>query len=170
MICWNQFNKRTIVKQIQLQKNPRSCCARISFAPFNVKTNQSTRMEEVHHQGSHFFGLTKFSDISSFFHYYRPQTKFAKVMFLHLSVILFTGGAPGQVPPGRVHLPGRYHPQSSACWEIRATSGWYASYWNAFVFLKYDFRSGFEYKCANLFEFHLNKKLIISIILQISKP
>ena len=25
--------------------------------------------------------------------YYRPQTKFAKVMFLHLSVILFTGGA-----------------------------------------------------------------------------
>ena len=33
---------------------------------------------------------------------------------------------------------GRYprdqvHPPSSACWEIRATSGWYASYWNAFL-------------------------------------
>ena len=25
-------------------------------------------------------------------------------------------------------------PQSSACWEIWATSGWYASYWNAFLF------------------------------------
>ena len=25
-------------------------------------------------------------------YFYRPQTKFAKVMFLHLSVILFTGG------------------------------------------------------------------------------
>ena len=29
---------------------------------------------------------------SGYQHYYRPQTKFAKVMFLHLSVILFTGG------------------------------------------------------------------------------
>ena len=25
-------------------------------------------------------------------------------------------------------------PPSSTCWEIRATSGWYASYWNAFFF------------------------------------
>ena len=59
----------------------------------------------------------------------------------------------GQVhPPGQVHLPsgagtppgrytpldrytslGRYTPRSSACWEIRATSGQYASYWNAFL-------------------------------------
>ena len=46
-----------------------------------------------------------------------------KVIFLHLSVILFTGGVPGQV-----------HPGISACWEIRATSGRYASYWNAFLF------------------------------------
>ena len=30
--------------------------------------------------------------LPSVFHYYRPQTKFAKVMFLHLSVNLFTGG------------------------------------------------------------------------------
>ena len=54
---------------------------------------------------------------------------------------------PGQLhPPGQVHPPrqlhplGRYTPQqvhppgSSACWEIRATSGRYASYWNAFLF------------------------------------
>ena len=77
-------------------KNPRSYCARISFAPFNVKTNQSMRMEEVHHQGSHFFRLTKFRDISRvFFIITARKRKFAKVMFLHLSVILFTGGAPG---------------------------------------------------------------------------
>ena len=25
-------------------------------------------------------------------------------------------------------------PRSSACWEILATSGWYTSYWNAFLF------------------------------------
>ena len=55
-------------------------------------------------------------------------------------------GVPGQVPPwtgthplGR-YTPGRYPPWagtpprgSSACWEIRATSARYASYWNAFL-------------------------------------
>ena len=30
--------------------------------------------------------------------------------------------------------PGRPPPKSSAYWEIRATSGRYASYWNAFLF------------------------------------
>ena len=59
-------------------------------------------------------------------------------------------GRPGQVPPqagtppwagtppGWVHPPGRYTPLGrytpGACWEIRATSGQYASYWNAFLF------------------------------------
>ena len=104
------------------------------------------------------------------------ETHFPKVIFLHLSVILFTGGStwagtppagtlphqvhplpqagtppsPRQVhphPPGRytptprqVHPPlagtppGRYTPRSSAGWEIRATSGRYASYWNTFLF------------------------------------
>ena len=62
---------------------------------------------------------------------------------------------PDQVnPPGQVHPPGpgthtagpgtpsgRYTPRagtpsgSSACWEIRATSGRYASYWNAFLLI-----------------------------------
>ena len=36
---------------------------------------------------------------------------------------------PAQVPPHRDQ-----DPRSSACWEIRATSGRYASYWNAFLF------------------------------------
>ena len=39
-----------------------------------------------------------------------------------------------------------------------------------FIIFKVWFPSGFEYNYANLFEFHLNKKLIISIILQISEP
>ena len=123
----------------------------------------------------------------------------AKVIFLHLSVILFTGGGlPGRTPlcqgeppcqgdpparenpparetpspvretplpcqgelpcqgdpparenppwPGRPPLPGRTPrtrenppcqgeppPQEADC-SIRSTSGWYASYWNAFLF------------------------------------
>ena len=111
---------------------------------------------------------------------YRPANEvWGKVIFLHLSVILFTGGGKylGRFPPGRstplgsthlgrytplrqvphqqvhplgrytpqVHPPGRYAPPTgtppgrvhppggSACWEIRATSGWYASHWNAFL-------------------------------------
>ena len=54
------------------------------------------------------------------FCYYRPQTKFAKVMFLHLSVSHSVHrGVPGQVhPPGRytpygqVHPSGQAHPQA----------------------------------------------------------
>ena len=61
---------------------------------------------------------------------------------------------PDQVPPGRYTPLGRYTPRagtpgtrylppgtrstpsgSSACWEIRATSGRYSSYWNAFLLL-----------------------------------
>ena len=68
-----------------------------------------------------------------------------------LSVLLFTvGGVPGQAPPWagtppkQVHLPwagtprwagsppGRYTPLP--CWEIRATNGRYAFYWNALLF------------------------------------
>ena len=68
-----------------------------------------------------------------------------KVIFLHLSVFLFTGGVPGQVhPPGQVYPPDRYLPWTGTppgrsppagtppCrWSMR----WrYASYWNAFLF------------------------------------
>ena len=42
--------------------------------------------------------------------YYRPQTKFAKVMFLHLSVILFTGGVSASVHAGIHTLLGRHTP------------------------------------------------------------
>ena len=50
-----------------------------------------------------------------------------KVMFLHLSVIMFTRG--GRHP--REDTP----PSRCACWEMRATIGRYASYWNAYLFV-----------------------------------
>ena len=61
----------------------------------------------------------------------------AKVIFLHLSVILFTGGRgsaslhagiPPLSPPDQTPPP----PEPS----IRSTSGRYASYWNAFLFFQ----------------------------------
>ena len=71
-----------------------------------------------------------------------------KVIFLYLSVILFTGGggtwigtSHGQVPPragtppaGHPHQvhPRQVHPPSVHA-GIRSTSGRYASYWNAFL-------------------------------------
>ena len=64
---------------------------------------------------------------------YRPHRSCGKVMFLHLSVILSTGGVypsmhlgrhpPADTPPGR-HPP----PADGYC------SRRYASYWNAFLF------------------------------------
>ena len=53
--------------------------------------------------------------------FYRPQTKFVKVMFLHLSVSHSVhgrgGGVPGQVHPQAGTLPGRYITPASACWD-----------------------------------------------------
>ena len=52
------------------------------------------------------------------FYFYRPQTKFAKVMFLHVSVCpRGEGEYLGRYPPGQVHRtdrypPGRYIPQA----------------------------------------------------------
>ena len=87
-------------------------------------------------------------------HFYRPQTKFGNIFapVCH-SVHRFTGG--GERVPGQVHLPDQVHtpqtrytprarntqphppgtrytppPQTR---ELRATSGRYASYWNAFL-------------------------------------
>ena len=46
-----------------------------------------------------------------------------------------------QTPPRSRHSQGSRHPQEadtplhSACWEIQATSGWYTSYWNAYLLL-----------------------------------
>ena len=74
---------------------------------------------------------------------YRPQRSWGKVIFSQASVILFTGGGgfclsafwdttPSRsgTPPGTRQAP----PRSRAYWEIRSTSGRYASYWNAILF------------------------------------
>ena len=75
--------------------------------------------------------------------YYRPQTRFAKVMFLHMSVCPQGGVSKHADTPSTGRLPSRHlppgrHPWSDiplriACWEIRSTSGRYASYWNAIL-------------------------------------
>ena len=80
-------------------------------------------------------------------------------MFLHVCVILFgeAGSAsvragmpppqPGPPRPGTPlarqiprtrHPPGPGTPLRSACWEIRSTSGRYASYWNS-ILVWHDF-------------------------------
>ena len=50
-------------------------------------------------------------------YYYHPQTKFAKVMFLHLSVSdsVHMGGVPRQVPPAGTP-PGQVPTESVAPW------------------------------------------------------
>ena len=96
-------------------------------------------------------------------HIYHPQTKFAKVMLIHVSVYPRgggRGGVPRQVHPGASTPPGAGtppwagtrppgqvpHPGSSACWEIWTTNGRYVSYWNAFLFLiKLERRSEWKY-------------------------
>ena len=78
-------------------------------------------------------------------HIYHPQRSCGKVMFLHLSVILFTGGLPypsGQTPLADT-LPGADTPLGRHPWTdtspctvhdgIRSTSGRYASFWNAIL-------------------------------------
>ena len=56
---------------------------------------------------------------------YRPQRSCGKVMFLHLSVILFTGDGSADTP-----LPPGGHPSSQG---DGSCSGGYASYWNPFL-------------------------------------
>ena len=79
--------------------------------------------------------------------YYRPQRSWGKVMFLHVCVILFTGGGVlpqcmlGYHPPGTRHHPPPSRPppgsvpspQSRTYWKIRSMSGRYASYWNVIL-------------------------------------
>ena len=50
-------------------------------------------------------------------HFYRPQTKFAKVMFLHVSVILSTVGVPG--PGGGCLVRG-----GGGAWSQRGEGVW----------------------------------------------
>ena len=82
---------------------------------------------------------------------YRPQRSWGKVMFLHLSVILFTEGSQslswGVSIPSGGSLSWGLHPGGSLSWRglcpggllswrppHTVMSGRYASYWNAFLF------------------------------------
>ena len=73
---------------------------------------------------------------------YHPQQSCGKVMFLQLSVILFTGG--GVCHPLCSHLP----PPCAVPAGIRSISGRYASYWNAFLY------------CKNTFKYRPNPRLV----------
>ena len=65
--------------------------------------------------------------------YYRPQQSCGKVMFLNLSVILFTGGGlcPGVSLSGGLSVRGGGLCQGDPTCTV--TCGRYASYWNAFL-------------------------------------
>ena len=87
--------------------------------------------------------------------FYRPQRSWAKVMFLQACVCPRGGGVsasvhagiptpppwadapppPGADPPQSRHPPGPGSPPPEADCSIRLTSGRYASYWNAFLFV-----------------------------------
>ena len=75
-------------------------------------------------------------------YFYRLQTKFANVMFLHLSVShsVHTGGCiQGGLHPGKGLHPGGLHPggvgqtPQIGYYGIWSTSGWYVSYRNVFL-------------------------------------
>ena len=57
-----------------------------------------------------------FSYILQFNFYYRPQTKFAKVMFLHVSVCPHGGSTWARNPLGRYTPPVRYTPGQVLPW------------------------------------------------------
>ena len=69
--------------------------------------------------------------------YYRPQRSWGKVMFLHVSVILFTEGWGGGLSlcpgsgGGSQSLSGGVSVMETPC---AVMNGRYASYWNAFLF------------------------------------
>ena len=79
------------------------------------------------------------------FYFLPPATKLGQgYIFTGVCDSVHRGGSTWAGTPPRDQVPprpgtpprSRYTPTSSACWEIWATSGRYASYWNAFLLLK----------------------------------
>ena len=102
--------------------------------------------EKVQSTGSATFFSQK-SEFNCIWVYYRPQTKFAKVLFLQVSVCPRGGGVRGS---GDMHtrvcvaggcvvgaVCGMHAPPQQILRDtvIRSMSGRYASYWNAFLFV-----------------------------------
>ena len=139
---WTKIGDEWVRKPIQIHCTQGPTFNEFSYYEHSAVTSRSVRIKLLVVSGSQCN--------------YRPQTKFAKVMFLHVSAILSKGEGAGTprtsyTPPGPATPPGpgthlpqdQVHPRdqvhppgSSVCWEIRATSGRYASYWNAFLFLE----------------------------------
>ena len=75
----------------------------------------------------HVWLMDYFTDKSTYLIYYHPQTKFAKVMFLHMSVCprgsTWAGTPPGRYPPGQVHPSWAGTPPATVHAGIRSTSG-----------------------------------------------
>ena len=71
-----------------------------------------------------------------FLNNYHPQRSYSKVMFLHLSVTLFTGGCPslGGLCPGGLSGGSLSNGSLSGRPPWMVICGWYAFYWNAFLF------------------------------------
>ena len=96
---------------------------------------------------------------------YRPQTKLWEgYVFTGVCDSGHGGSAPlhAGIPPPWQGRP----PLCSACWEIRSTSGRYASYWNAILFIKESsqiFIAGKPYKPN---DFHVVMETSISVTVQ----
>ena len=98
-------------------------------------------------------------EFNSWLYCYQQQRSWAKVMFLQLSVMLSTGGSASvhagipplksrqpprnrhplkkQTPPQEADTPKKQTPpkKQTLIPHPHPTSGWYASYWNAYLFL-----------------------------------
>ena len=117
----------------------------------------------------------------------RLQMQFVKVMFLHLSVILFTGVVSGSVHAG-IHCPrqtplwadthpghtpprqcmlGYTSPLLSACWDRHGyCCGRYASCWSAFLFKMQTFSVNTVICCHKPYSLRLAQTLT----LRVNKP
>ena len=83
------------------------------------------------------------SSISGESNFYRPQKKFGARLYFYTCLPFCSQGGSASVhagisPTPRAGTPLEADtplPWSRSCWEIRSTSGRYASYWNAILFI-----------------------------------
>ena len=157
MISWRRGKKLTFRKWNQIQ----SLLHYHYVFPFNHERNtvqlKQERLSALRYTLSHpVFEQRGCVDGVMYRCYYRPQRSCGKVMFLHRSVILFTGGGVCPSACWNTTLLGRHRPWAdtppvqcmlgytpplpSTCWDTHGyCCGWYASYWNAFLCMLWNF-------------------------------
>ena len=101
-------------------------------------------------------------------------------MFLHLCVILLTWGVclqRGLHPPRSASRGLARPPSPIGYYRIRSTNGWYASYWNAFLFNLYLWDLGFNkvIRTLNVHEMQHNSltkicRLAVTTTINYAKP